>query len=434
MAAGALAAALIAAGRTVTRAMAPAPVPRGSPVDGLVDELAEVERPEAVASALAEFLDDSGLLSRVQVWLAGPDGLTAIGGKGPTWPTPPEVRAYLVRLDRAFPVADLATERLGALRPALEAWVRATAADVVVPLCDRDALIGVCVGDRPYRRALRDGERLRVDEAARVAARALTLLSLRREIEARTALTREVELAEAVRTARSAGDHREVAGVAIAVSYQQAARVAGDLWYAAALPDGRLFVLIGDVAGRGTPAALVSAAVVGAAQSAIGLAAAECAPGAVLAQLHDVVVGIDAGRHRVTVLGAIVDRRPGAAPRIDVAIAGHRGGYLVRRSEGAVELVPLIGQGAPLGEPAWKASAMSRPLAPGDVVVLTSDGVTQARDRAGQVWGERRLQRTLREHGPEAGAGLADAVLAAVTGHSGSTGHDDDLLVIALAV
>ncbi len=432
--AGLAAAALITAGRTFTRATgAPTPVRRRD-VDDLVDQLAEVERPEAVATVLAEFFADAGLLAEVQVWMAGPDELTAIGAKDRSWPTPPEVRAYLVRIDRAFPVGDLATERLGALRPALEQWIRGTSAEVIVPLCDRDRLIGVCVGDRPDGRALRDGERARVDEAARVAARALTVLSLRHEIEARTELTRELELAEAVRQARSADDRRDVAGVQVAVSYQQAARVAGDLWYTAALPDGRLFVLIGDVAGRGTPAALISAAVVGACQSAIGLATPESAPATLLALLHEVVVGIDGGRHRVTVLGATIDRRDPTQPgRIDVAIAGHRGGYLVHRNAATVELSPLIGQGAPLGEPAWKASSATRALAAGDVVVLTSDGVTHARDRAGHGWGERRLQRTLREHGPEAGVGLGDAVLAAVTAHVGGASHDDDLLVIAIA-
>jgi len=430
--AGLASAALITIGRTFSRG-AGAPVARRAEFDGLVDELGEVERPEAVAAALAEYLGDRALLADVRVWIAGPDDLTAIGAKQPPWPTPPDVRSYLVRLDRAFPVADLATERLGARRPALEAWVRGTAADVIVPLCDRDRLIGVGVGARPSGRALRDGERARIDDAARVAARALTVLTLRREIEARTELTRELELAEAVRQARSASDRREVAGVQVAVSYRQAARVAGDLWYTAALPDGRMFVLIGDVAGRGTPAALVSAAVVGACQAAIELAAPESAPLALLQLLHEIVVGIDGGRHRVTVLGATIDRRAGA-DRLDVAIAGHRGGYLVQRRADAVELVPLIGQGAPLGEPAWKASAATRTIAAGDVLILTSDGVTQARDRAGQAWGERRLQRALREHGPESGVGLGDAVLEAVTTHVGGAPLDDDLLVIALAV
>lgn len=433
IAAGLVAAALVAAGRTFTRATAEPAPPRGRDVDALADELGEVDQPEAVARALAEFLDDAGLLAGVRVWLAGPDALTALGGKPASWPLPAEVRAYLVKHERAFPVADLATARLGSLRPALEAWVGAGGAAVIVPLCDRDQLLGVCAGDRPDGRALRDGERELLDEAARVAARALTVLGLRRSIEARTELTRELELAEAVRQARSASDRRDVGGVQVAVSYQQAARVAGDLWYTAALPDGRLFVLIGDVAGRGTPAALVSAAVVGACQSAIGLAAPESPPAALLAILHEIVMGIDGGRHRVTVLGATVDRRAGAGT-LDFAIAGHRGGYLLRRSGGAVELTPLVGQGAPLGEPAWRVSSASRALAAGDVVILTSDGVTHARDRGGQAWGERRLQRALREHGPEAGVELGDAVVAAVTAHASGAALDDDLLIISIAI
>jgi len=223
---------------------------------------------------------------------------------------------------------------------------------------------------------------------------------------------------------------RDLAGSRVSVSYQPASRVAGDLWSCVALPDDRLLVLVGDVAGRGLASALVSAAVLGAGQVAAGLLGAQATPEAVLALLHDTVVEVDGGRHRVTAFAAIVDR---AAGRITFAAAGHRGGYLVRRKGEDAELVALIGRGTALGERERVIGTGQRELAPDDVIVLISDGVIEARSPAGQAWGERRLQRALRDLAPRAGDELGEALLDAARGHAGEATHDDDLLVVVVA-
>jgi len=432
IATGGFAAAMVAIGRTLAMA-APPPQARDKKLATLRDAIDFAERDDELATTASELLVAAGLLTHVRVWFGAGDLRPAAAARGAAaLVVPAELRGFLVQQARPLPIGDLVTERLGPLRPTMMAWVAELGADVIVPLCERDALVGLLVGDRPGDRALRDSERSQLDDLARAIARAHTVHSLRRDIEARTELAREVELADVVRQARASGGHRTLAGIDVAVAYHPAPQVAGDLWFAGELADGRGFVLIGDVAGRGTPAALVSAAVVGACQSAVGLAAPSATPLTVLTLLHGVVRAIDDGRHRVTAAALMIERATADAPaRVTMALAGHRGGYLTRPRGADVELVPLVGRGAPLGEPDWRASEASHALAPGDAVVLVSDGVAAARNRAGAAWGERRLQRALRELVGRAGD-VADATLAAVDHHVGDARLDDDVLIVAV--
>ena len=400
-------------------------------VDHFVERVVASGDATAVGRGLAQLLEESRIATRVRIWcildnrwvpLHIPEGMTA------DLELPDEARTWLVGWRHPMSVGDLATARLGPRRDLLEDWARKLDADVIAPLVDGDELVGLLTGER--EEALRDAERIVIEEAVLAASRALTVIGLTREIEARAELARELELAEAVRQARSAADVRDLAGSRVAVSYQPASRVAGDLWSCVALPDDRLLVLVGDVAGRGLASALVSAAVLGAGQVAAGLLGAEATPEAVLALLHDTVVEVDGGRHRVTAFAAIVDRGAG---KIEFAAAGHRGGYLVRRTGDDAELVALIGRGTALGERERVIGTGHRALAPDDVIVLISDGVIESRSATGQAWGERRLQRALRDLASRAGDQLGEALLDAARGHAGEATHDDDLLVVVVA-
>ncbi len=427
---GAVAAGLmVALGRTVVRdeAISGATLE----VDRFVDRVVASGEGDEVGRGLAELLAKQRLATAVRVWgvldnrwapLHIPPGMSA------DLDLPDDVRAWLVSWRRTISVGDLATARLGEKRDRIDEWARKLDADVIAPLVDGDELVGLVAGVRDE--ALRDSERVTIDDAVLAASRALTVIGLTREIEARAELAREMELAEAVRQARSAADVRDLAGSRVVVSYQPASRVAGDLWSCVELPGGRLLVLVGDVAGRGLASALVSAAVLGAGQVAAGLLGAGATPEAVLELLHDTVVEVDGGRHRVTAFAAIVDR-PGG--KLQFAAAGHRGGYLVKRREGEAELMALIGRGTALGERERVVGTGERTLGATDMVVLISDGVVENRSAAGQAWGERRLQRALRELAPRAGDRLGEALLDATRAHAGESVHDDDLLVVVVA-
>ncbi|MBZ0238218.1 MAG: hypothetical protein K8M05_38260, partial [Deltaproteobacteria bacterium] len=213
-------------------------------VDHFVDRVVASGDATAVGRGLAELLEGSRIATRIRIWcvldnrwvpLLIPEGSTA------DLDLPDEVRAWLLEWRRALFVGDLATARLGPRRDIIEDWARRLDADVIAPLVDGDELVGLLTGEREA--ALRDAERVALDEAVLAASRALTVIGLTNEIEARAELAREMELAEAVRQARSAADVRDLAGSRVAVSYQPATRDAGDLWSCVALPDDRLLVL-----------------------------------------------------------------------------------------------------------------------------------------------------------------------------------------------
>ncbi len=419
---------IVVIGRTVAHDVVTPAEAAQLALDRFVDRVGAAATADEAARGLAELLEDRALAADVRVWARLEGGWWLVRGAatGPTRPFGDAIEAWLQQ-HGTFAVAELATERLDHRREEIEAWVRGLGADVVVPLADRDVLVGLCVGTRAA--PLRDSDRVVLDEAARATARALTVLALTREVERRADLARELELAEAVRQARAVGDVRDMGGNRVAVIYQPAARVAGDLWSCVALPDDRLLVLVGDVAGRGLPAALVSAAVHGAGQTAAGLLGVRATPAAVIGMLHDTVATVDGGRHRVTAMAALVDRAGG---RVEWASAGHRGGYLLHPTGDTVELHALIARGTALGEPERVIGLGERALAPGDIIVLTSDGVVEARNIADSAFGERRLQRTLRSLGAHAGDNLAQALLDAVRVHVGDAPHDDDMLFVVV--
>src|SRR5690606_3998094 len=137
---------------------------------------------------------------------------------------------------------DLATMRLGPLRAKIEAFATEHDADLIVPLCDRDELVGVV--EARFDKALRDTERGLVAESARAAARALTFVELARAASREREIAREVEIADALRLQASASRDAQLGRWAVAGEYRTAPRTTGAGWSAIELSDGRLALLV----------------------------------------------------------------------------------------------------------------------------------------------------------------------------------------------
>jgi len=119
-----------------------------------------------------------------------------------------------------------------------------------------------------------------------------------------------------------------------------------------------------------------------------------------------------AGRF-VTLVITMIDTR---THELTVATAGHPHA-LIRRAGGLVEEIGRNGSGLPLGvsrDATYRATLV--PLQPGDVVVLFSDGVTDAMDQKGQCFGLDRLRINLAE-APTGIAGVGESILVAVRDH-----------------
>lgn len=198
--------------------------------------------------------------------------------------------------------------------------------------------------------------------------------------------------------------------------------VGGDFYDVLPLPDGRLVLTLGDVAGKGSPAALLMALLLAMFRTLVdeGLDAAELA-----ARLNVQIHRHAPASRFITLFLATCDPATG---RLVYVNAGHMPA-LLRRRDGAFER--LTGGGIALGmfaNSAYEAHEIT--IEPGDTLVMYSDGVTEAENHKGLPFEEAGLESVV---GADAGGSseqLARAILRAVESHAQETYLADDLTVL----
>ncbi len=163
--------------------------------------------------------------------------------------------------------------------------------------------------------------------------------------------------------------------------------VGGDLYDCITLPDGSLLLYVADVAGKGLPAALVMAALWSRIRSE---SQAHDRLSGLMGAVNDALAELFGGDMFVT---AIIGRYDPATGRLRFASAGHLPPVWVR--DGKL-LPPPATKGMPLGIVAGLAyEEQEVVLAPGDAVLFLTDGVTEARDGAGELFDDAGVARTL---------------------------------------
>jgi serine phosphatase RsbU (regulator of sigma subunit) len=213
-----------------------------------------------------------------------------------------------------------------------------------------------------------------------------------------------------------------VAGIEVGHVYESSARVdvGGDVYDFLTLEDGRLAVVLGDVTGKGIQAAADMAM---AKFSFRALARMHPEPAEFLASANEVVVEeIETGKF-ITMLYVLVDADEGT---VSSASAGHPAARVVT-AEG--EVGELGGHGLALGiDSDQEYDVAETTLSPGTTVVLYTDGVIEAR-RAGELYGEERLDALLRSRAGLDPQALAETVLADCKGFAGGELSDDCAVV-----
>lgn len=223
-----------------------------------------------------------------------------------------------------------------------------------------------------------------------------------------SALEREFQNARALQQVLIPETLPAVAGFELTSAYRPAQEVGGDFFQILPLGDGGTLVVLGDVSGKGLKAAMAVSLIVGMVRA---LADSAAGPGQLLMQLNDRLTGHLQGGF-ATCLALRVD----AEGRCTMASAGHPGPY-----RNGVE-VPIAGD-LPLGLAAGQSyGEKSLNLAEGDHLALYTDGLLEARNPTGELFGFHRLV-TLFAASPSAD----QAVEAAV-----EFGQDDDVTVLTL--
>jgi PAS domain S-box-containing protein len=199
--------------------------------------------------------------------------------------------------------------------------------------------------------------------------------------------------------------------------------VGGDLWDLFELRDGRIVAAIGDVAGKGVPAAGLASTV----RSAIHASALVNAdPAFVLGNVNRLLLDHHAeGEQFVTALMVVIDREGGA---LTMASAGHPGPVHLD-GHGCALLEPLYGP--PLGALPIEYVSSTRSLAGGDYLVLFTDGLSEAR-RDGELFGDERLIETVRDLYGRTTEDLAATVREAAVDFAGRLRDDLDVMVLRI--
>ena len=202
-----------------------------------------------------------------------------------------------------------------------------------------------------------------------------------REIE------RDLEFATQVQLGFLPKERPKVPGYAFADYYEAAMSVGGDYFDYIALPDGRLAIALGDVAGKGMPAALLMARLY--ASTRFELFTSDD-PGEALSRLNKDITGSGIGHRFVTFVVMILEPATG---KVIVVNAGHIPPQL-RRANGKVEPVAKEESGLPLGiMPEQEYHAVTVQLNPGDTLLAITDGITEAMNDKRQIYGRERLKK-----------------------------------------
>jgi serine phosphatase RsbU (regulator of sigma subunit)/anti-sigma regulatory factor (Ser/Thr protein kinase) len=235
----------------------------------------------------------------------------------------------------------------------------------------------------------------------------------------------ELGTARSIQHALLPKDLPKLEGWKIAYHYQPAREVGGDFYDFLRLDDGRVGLVIGDVSGKGIAAALVMANT----QSVLRAVArrGNVAPGQVLAEANEVLYAYIPSGTFVTCFYGVLDLENG---RLVYANAGHDPPYSQRGGDAQ----ELRARGMPLGlMPDMPYEEKEAVLAAGDDLLLYSDGLVEAHDTKGDMFGFPRLRRLIMAQSTGSGEELIDVLLAELTSFTGTDAEqEDDITLVTL--
>jgi serine phosphatase RsbU (regulator of sigma subunit) len=204
-------------------------------------------------------------------------------------------------------------------------------------------------------------------------------------------------------------------------SLTPAKEVGGDL-YDYSVRDGKLFFCIGDVSGKGVPAALVMSVVLFLFRS---ISDREDDPARIVGELNREVCRRNESGMFVTFFLGVLDLATGV---LRYCNAGHDHPFLVRDTAEELPAVANMPVGA-FGDFAYQVQETT--IAPGTVLFLYTDGVTEAKNALREQFGRKRLTGILSE-GPREPEALDGAVLDGIRAFAGEAAQSDDITMLAI--
>jgi serine phosphatase RsbU (regulator of sigma subunit)/pSer/pThr/pTyr-binding forkhead associated (FHA) protein len=209
------------------------------------------------------------------------------------------------------------------------------------------------------------------------------------QVIAQRAMQRDLELARRMQRALLPAKPPQVPGYYFFDYYQAAREVGGDYYDYVPLSGGRYAVIVGDVAGKGVPAALLMARLSADVRFSLAM---EADLAKAVEQINEGFSNRDWQDKFVTMLVAVLDPQTGDMAMVN---AGHMAPIL-RRQDGSVTEIGEEAAGLPLGVAAgMEYESYAHRLEPGDVVTIFTDGFSEAMNGQRELYGLERLKQQL---------------------------------------
>ena len=301
---------------------------------------------------------------------------------------------------------------------------------LALPFGTANELVGIlAVADKEQRDggigAFDDHDVRLLGQFATQAAIALENARLHREALQKQAMERELEVAATIQRDILPRSIPRIEGLAIDLLARPARQVGGD-YYTFIQRDGALSLCVGDVAGKSVPAAILVSAL----HAAMQLLFDEGRDlGEIATELNRHIHHWSSETKFITLILATIDREHGLIRFVN---AGHNPGYLVS-SDGSFE--ELKSHGLPIGLMGDSRYApQTRALAPGTLIVLYSDGITEADNEEGDEYGNERLEAVLRATASASVEEIRRAIESDLEAFVGAAAQRDDQTLVLVRV
>ncbi|GIW91614.1 MAG: hypothetical protein KatS3mg109_2046 [Pirellulaceae bacterium] len=253
---------------------------------------------------------------------------------------------------------------------------------------------------------------------------AIANAQLHEQILRQRTLERDLQLANQVQRSFLPGTLPEVPGYSFYHYYQAANQVGGDYFDYVPLSEDRLAIVLADVVGHGVAAALLMARL--SAETRYCLAT-ESDVGAALAKLNNRFLGPTPDRF-ITMVAAVLDPHQHL---LQIAIAGHMPPLWKRQAGSILDAGEEVAD-VPIGvAPDIRYATAEIHLAPGDMLLFYTDGISEAMDPSDQCFGISRIHDFLEQtHGTV--AQLGEGLIQEVRRFAGSNAQSDDMCIVCL--
>lgn len=247
------------------------------------------------------------------------------------------------------------------------------------------------------------------------------------EVELRqNQIGRDLELANEVQHRLLPSEPPEIDGYSLFDYYSPAEQVGGDYFDYIELPDGRTAILVGDVVGHGIAAALMMAKV--SAEARFALATQKDAAAA-MNQLNRAICKLRIERF-ITIVLAVLNSN---SSELQVVNAGHLP-PVVRRKSGLAESISTELSGLPIGiaeDIEYRQFPIE--LFPGDILTMYTDGISEASNVTGELFGSRRVIELANERDWSRGDEFGNALVHLVRQHMAGMTQQDDICLVCIS-